>query len=146
MARSRIIGREKLHARLLALPDAITSGVHDELGRSGASISGEQKALLGNDEKLRHATGWKFADRLKVIIYSGSKEAFWARWREFGTAPHSLAPHASRKTGRLQDKGPHHPGERAAPYFFTVYRVQRKQVTKNIAKSMKDAMKKVARQ
>lgn len=142
----KVLGREQLHKRLLALPQAITEGIHEGLAEVAAPISAQQKSLLLNDPKLQAATGWKFADYLKVIIYSGSKEAFWAHWREFGTHPHSLHKGASLKAGRLEDKGPHHPGEHASPYFYPIWRLNKPFAKKTITKAVNAAMKKVAEQ
>lgn len=121
-------------------------GMHDALADGAGLISGEQKALIGNDAKLQASTGWKFVDPLKVIIYSGNRTtAYWAWWRELGTHPHSLATGARRKSGKLQDKGPHHPGERAQPFFFPIFRANRKKVVSKISRRVTAAMKKVAK-
>lgn len=44
-----------------------------------------------------------------------------AHLREFDVAPHSLAKGAERRTGKLQDKGPHHPGTTARPFLTPAF-------------------------
>lgn len=44
-----------------------------------------------------------------------------AHLREFGTEAHSLAPGADRRAGRLQEKGPHHPGTAPDPFLTKAY-------------------------
>lgn len=160
----KVLGRDRLIKRLQALPVEIKAGMNAALADGATKIVGEMKALLSDDEKLQAATDWKTggppsgpsgmlgatknvsADNpdLKVTIFSGSFKAFWARWREFGTAPHSLAYGASRKRGKLQNKGPHHPGERARPYFFSIWRANKKMVKKAVALAVNKAMKEIA--
>lgn len=47
---------------------------------------------------------------------------------ELGTAPHSLAPGASRRYGRLQDVPPFHPGTPPEPFMRPAYEVTKGEV------------------
>lgn len=163
---SSILGKDRLRKRLAELPQQITAEMKQALVDAANGITGEMKALIDNDPKLQEATGWAFGpakslpsgalhsgqeasgssagDEFIVTIYSGSWEAFWARWREFGTKPHSLAFGADRSRGKLQDRRPHHPGAHASPYFYPVWRARKKEVLKKIGKAVNAAIKKVA--
>lgn len=160
-----ILGKDRLRAKLQALPVAIKKDLQVPLVAGANQIVGQMRGLLENDHKLKEATDWKFGgppsgpsgmlgghgspnegeSDLKITIFSGSHKVFWARWREFGTMAHSLAKGAVRKRGKLQEKGPHHPGERASPFFFPVWRANRKPVLKAISKTVNDTMKKIAK-
>lgn len=162
----KVLGREKLHERLLSLQKGMTQSMTDALVAEADDIVRQMKHHLDDDKELQEATDWKFggppagpsgvigrakgspsddqSDTLRITIFSGSFKAFWARWREFGTMAHSLAKGASRKQGKLQDKGPHHPGERARPYFFPVWRANLKTAKHNITVAVNKAIKKIA--
>lgn len=132
-------------------PEEIT---HTMMG-CAAEISGLQSRLCGDDKELSASCGYgtevpkgpsgvvrvkgKFGPNV-VFVWAGSWKAYWARWREFGTAPHSVAKGADRSRGKLQDKGPMHPGTPASPFFWPVWRAFR-QKTK---KAMRVAYKSVA--
>lgn len=55
---------------------------------------------------------------LKITIYAGSKEAYYARWVEFGTKNQS-----------------------AHPYFYPAYRSLRKRIKSRTTRAMKKAIK-----
>ncbi|QOF71472.1 HK97 gp10 family phage protein [Aminobacter sp. SR38] len=85
---------------------------------------------------LRDSIGWTWGDApkgsftimkssggreysgLKITIYAGNKEAFYARWNEFGTMKMS-----------------------AQPFFFPSYRAMRKRIKSRITREMKKAIR-----
>ncbi len=160
-----VLGVDRLRARLRALPEAIKADMRAAVVDGATEITGQMKRLLDDDKDLQHDTGWAFGQArnlpsgaltsgagsssdssgdLIVTIFSGSFKAFWARWREFGTHAHSLAKGADRSRGKLQDKGPHSPGERASPYFFPIWRANKAAVKRKIAAAVNATMRRIA--
>ncbi|RJE87960.1 HK97-gp10 family putative phage morphogenesis protein [Paracoccus onubensis] len=78
---------------------------------------------------------------LRIKIYAGSREAFYARFIEFGTAPHSLETNASVLRGLRQDKGGVHPGTPAQPFFFPTWKQMRTQYRNKIRAAVRAAVK-----
>jgi len=93
---------------------------------------------------------------LTGTVIAGNRDAFYARFVEFGTAPHPL--HAGfrveakgfavgGKRVKVRRKGPPvmHPGARARPFFYGPFRARRKiarsAVSRAIGQAVKDAAK-----
>ena len=74
-----------------------------------------------------------------VVISAGDSGVRYALLVQFGTKPHSLAEGAKRKGGKLQDRGPHHPGAKRRPFFFPGYRAERRAAKALIAREMRRA-------
>jgi len=72
---------------------------------------------------------------LTITIYAGDESAYYARWVEFGTAPHI--------NGGLF-AGTSHPGTSAQPFFFPAYRANRKSAKREIRKATRTAARKVS--
>ena len=135
----------RLRARLAKVPDVARQAAAAEMEICAQEIVDAMKAAAPVDSgKLRASIGWTWGDvpagtfviadirsgknkgdqyaTLRIKIYAGSREAFYARFVEFGTAPHSLARGADRDRGKLQDAGHGHPGGTAQPFFFAAYK------------------------
>ena len=84
---------------------------------------------------LGRVKGPQLGKGLTITIYAGDAKAFYARWVEFGTAPHIAG-------GKF--KGAIHPGTAARPYFFPSYRANRKPAKAAIRKAVRAAAKQVA--
>ncbi len=90
------------------------------------------------------------ADDLKITIYAGDDEAFYARWVEFGTRSHGIDAKANNPGGMSRGQnnfGRHvdHPGAKATPFFFPAYRASRKRVRARLSKAITTSVKKVAK-
>jgi HK97 gp10 family phage protein len=72
---------------------------------------------------------------LVVTIFAGDREAFYARFVEFGTRPHSLAGPGAEGDGAL------HPGAKAQPFFYPVFRANKKKVKPRIRAILRRALK-----
>jgi hypothetical protein len=84
---------------------------------------------------------------LTITVYAGSDEVFWARWVEFGTAPHNTAKGGGTKLGKLIGSvggGIQHPGTAARPFFYVSYRALRRRVRGRITRGINKAAKQVA--
>lgn len=87
------------------------------------------------------------SDGLKITVYAGNSEAFYARWVEFGTSPHNVASGGGTRAGQRQLRGGGglgHPGAAAQPFFFPAYRANRRRVRSAISRGINRAAKKVA--
>ena len=113
----------RLRARLAKIPDIAREAAASAMEECAAEIVAEMKTLAPVDSgDLRDSIGWTWGDipagsfmideirsgknagqqyaTLRIKIYAGSREAFYARFIEFGT-----------KTG-----------VRAQPFFFAAYK------------------------
>ena len=113
----------RLRARLAKIPDIAREAAASAMEECAAEIVAEMKLLVPVDSgDLRDSIGWTWGDipagsfmideirsgknagqqyaTLRIKIYAGSREAFYARFIEFGT-----------KTG-----------VRAQPFFFAAYK------------------------
>lgn len=113
----------RLRARLAKVPDILREAAASAMEECAAEIVAEMKMLVPVDSgDLRDSIGWTWGDipagsfmideirsgknagqqyaTLRIKIYAGSREAFYARFIEFGT-----------KTG-----------VRAQPFFFAAYK------------------------
>lgn len=155
-------GQQALRRRLAKVPKKVRKAIKAELERSANELVREMKALVpvGETGALRDSIGWTWGDapagsmkigtfrskeygKISVTIYAGNEDAFYAHFVEFGTRPHSVAENASVDRGLRQDKGVMHPGAAAKPFFYPVYRANKRRLkgrlTRAINKAMKDA-------
>ena len=128
--------------------------IFDGIAAGAADIVRMAKSLVPVDSgELQKSIGWtwgkapkgsltlgklaasQIAGSLTATVYAGDDKAFYARWVEFGTAPHVVG-------GKF--KGAQHPGTTAQPFFFTAYRANRKSVKRRITSAANKAAKRVA--
>lgn len=105
----------RLQARLARVPDVARAAAAQAMEEGAEEIVAEMKRLAPvKSGKLRASIGWTWGDvpagtfvideirsgknegdqyaTLRIKIYAGSKEAFYARWQEFGTKDHPASP------------------------------------------------------
>jgi len=151
--RARIANREKLLAKMAALPGEIRSAIRQSLAQGADEITDMQKRLVPKKTgKLRDSIrqNWggalpKYASLkagaeagdpdLTVTITAGNRQVGYAHLVEFGTAPHEVG-------GKF--KGAQHPGSEAKPFFFPPYRALRRRVRSRITRAVKKAAREVA--
>lgn len=98
----------RLEQRLKAIPIAVRQAVSHSLEKSAQEIVDLAKRLCPVDDgTLRDSIGWTWGDApegsivlaatkgaaLRITIFAGDNDAFYARWVEFGTAnslPHGF--------------------------------------------------------
>ena len=136
------------------MPDAIKAQIKlameaqaDEVVRMMRSLAPE-----GESGALRASIGWTWGEAPKgsitiasvksqlgrgmtLTIYAGNKDAYYARWVEFGTDPHA--------NGGLF-AGSEHPGTRAQPFFYVSWRANKKPAVRKIRAAIRKAVKQVA--
>lgn len=79
--------------------------------------------------------------KLQIKIYAGSKDAFYARFVEFGTQSHSLTPTADISRNKKQSSGRRHPGTTAQPFFFPAWKAKRAEYRKRIRTRVQAAIR-----
>jgi HK97 gp10 family phage protein len=155
MAGARITGLAALERKINRLPQATRDAIRAAIAQSANEIVTMAKSLVpvGNGELLQ-SIGWtwgkatpkgtttlgrvvasKLAGDLTATIYAGDDTAFYARWVEFGTAPHTAG-------GKF--KGAQIPGTRARPFFFPSYRSNKKAAQRRIRAAVRKSAQDVA--
>jgi HK97 gp10 family phage protein len=131
MARSKQFAR--IERRLKAIPVAVKAAVMPAMETSANEIVAAAKALCPVDSgDLRDSIGWTWGDApegsivlasteggaLRITIYAGDDDAFYARWVEFGTV-------------KLQSH----------PYFLPAYRLLKKRSARRIKRAISKAVR-----
>lgn len=150
---TKIEGRERLLAKMKALPTEVRSAIKQALAEGADEIQEMQKRLVPVSSgdlrdsivqtwgggKVRYSSLSASSEvgdpDLSVRISAGNSKVRYAHLVEFGTAPHVNA-------GKFA--GSHNPGTTAQPFFFPAYRALRKRVKSRITRATNKAAKKVA--
>lgn len=149
-----IIGLASLERKLRRLPKIMTDEVRLAMEGQANEIVRMMKSLVAFDDgDLQISIGWTWGTAPKgsltiakiarknlgagmtLTIYAGNSEAFYARWIEFGTAPHT--------NGGLF-AGSANPGTSAQPFFFVSFRANKRSAKAAIRKAIRSSAKKVA--
>lgn len=149
--------RERTLKILAAIPKEIRKGVRVQIEKQAGSIVDTQKRLVAEDSgALRDSIRYQMGDvelassanlasgaagkgdpDLTATIIAGDRDAYYARFVEFGTAPH---------TNGGKFAGTDHPGTAAKPFFYAPFRANRKRakaaVSRAIGKAVKAAVSK----
>ena len=136
---TKMEGKEALRAKLRALPDAIKAQIAAALEAGAQEIVRLAQSLVPIDQgDLRKSIGYTFGaapkgsvvlaqssgeqSDLRITIYAGDSDAFYARWIEFGTQK-----------------------MRARPFFFPAYRANKRRVRSRITRAVNKAARTVAK-
>jgi HK97 gp10 family phage protein len=132
-------GLASLQRKLLGFPPKAEAAIMAAMEKSADTMVALMKNLVPKESgALRDSIGWTWGDPpkgslvvakssptrggLRITIFAGNDEAFYARWVEFGTQ-----------------------ATRAQPYFFPSYRALRRsaksRVSRAISKAIKDGAK-----
>lgn len=172
MATSKVKGLDRLKRQIASLPRLQVEEVGLALDEGSEQLSGAIAGACRDDEKLSASVGWargeapknaklksaKFTAAQAVkskaglfrTIFAGDDNAFWARWRENGTAPHLLTKDADSSSNSWEQRrirkrgGAMHPGARAQPFFFPSIRAWKKPMKARVAKASRVAAKRAA--
>ena len=132
----------RLRARLAKIPDIAREAAASAMEECAAEIVAEMKLLVPVDSgDLRDSINWTWGDipagsfvvdeirsgknagqqyaTLRIKIYAGNREAFYARFIEFGT-----------KTG-----------VKAQPFFFPVWKAKKKEFRRRIRASIRQRIR-----
>lgn len=150
---TKILNLSRLNRKLAQLPSVAKQMIRRAMEAKANEIVAMMKNLVPVDDgTLRDSIGWTWGKAPKgsltlasvqatgdsdmtLTIYAGNKDAFYARWVEFGTARH--------ENGGLF-AGSSHPGTTAQPFFFVSWRVNKKRTVRAVRKAARDSAKKVA--
>ncbi|MGP4691618.1 HK97-gp10 family putative phage morphogenesis protein [Agrobacterium cavarae] len=150
---TKIQGLDRLNRKLDRLPQVAKQMIRQAMEAKANEIVATMKNLAPVDDgTLRDSIGWTWGKAPKgsltlaavqatgnndmtLTVYAGNKEAFYARWVEFGTARH--------ENGGLF-AGTIHPGTTAQPFFFVSWRANKRRTVRAVRKASRDAAKKVA--
>lgn len=142
MRRVAKVVQAPLRAELERLASAIVKEMRSIVAKRNGTLAASIDYTFDKPPKgaIKLATvGGSEKDTLIVTIYAGGKgafgDAFYARFVEFGTRPHSVAGPGSTGPGIL------HPGARAQPFFFPVFRTHKKKVRSRIRLILRQALK-----
>lgn len=137
-----MIGQDKLHRQLASVPGRILAEVKPFLEIEAEKIVREMRSLIhSRSGALAASIGWTWGDvpagaikigsvdgkkygTLSISIFAGTRDkslgsadAFYARWVEFGTTAAA-----------------------ASPYFFPVFRANRKRIKAGLSRLVRRAM------
>lgn len=150
---SRMANRERLLAKMAALPAQVRSQLKQALAQNADELVEFQKRLAPVDSgDLRDSIvqTWggaapKYASLkgeagdgdpdLSVTISAGNSKVRYAHLVEFPTAPHINA-------GKF--KGSQHPGTLGSPFFFPPYRALKRKMKSRLTRNAKKAARDVA--
>jgi len=152
---TKMQNRERLLRKLAALSPATRSAIKQAIAQGADELVAAQKNLAPvKTGKLRDSIKQTWGDKpsgpsgmltaggavagdpdLTVWITAGDKDAFYARWVEFGTAPH---------TNGGKFAGSENPGATRHPFFYSPYRALKRRIKSRITRATTKAAKAVA--
>lgn len=144
-------GLPSLRKKLKRLPQLAEQEIRKAMEISAAEVVALAKSLVPRASgELAESIGWtwgaapdgsmtlgevKGSGNLRITIYAGNSQAFYARWVEFGTSPHE-------NEGRFA--GSDHPGTRAQPFFYPAWRAARRRVKGRVTRAINKSAKRAA--
>lgn len=127
-------GLDRLNRKLAAIPKQAEARAREALEQSAEEIVGMMRNLVpkGETRQAVGSIGWTWGDApagtvaiasgeaggLKITIYAGGGEAFYARFLEFGTVKMA-----------------------AQPFFYVSYRANRKRAKSRISRAIKKGIR-----
>lgn len=154
----------RVAAKLKQIPAVAVDAARQAMEDGAADIVRQMQSLVRRRSgKLADSIGWTWGDlppgtfmideirsgknkgeqfaTLRLKIYAGSRDAFYARFVEFGTAPHSLATNASTLRNKRQGQGASHPGTVAQPFFYPTWKKMRAKYRRDIRNRVRAAIR-----
>jgi HK97 gp10 family phage protein len=151
---TRILGLAALERKINRLPVAAKAAMQVAIGQMADEIVALAKGLVPVDSgDLKDSIAWTWGKvpkgaltlgkvaaatiggDLTATVYAGNDKAYYARWVEFGTAPHI---NGGMFAGR-QNRGTH-----ARPFFYPAYRANKKPGLRRIRAAVRKSARDVA--
>lgn len=150
---TKILGLDRLRRKLKAFPKVAEEEIRKAMEASANEIVALAKSLVPKDSgSLAESIAWTYGDapkgaivlgkvkgsasgNLKITVYAGGPDAYYARFIEFGTAPHLNG-------GRFA--GSANPGTSAQPFFYPAYRATRKLAKGRVTRAINKSAKRIA--
>ena len=165
------VGLARLQRKLERLDRVALATIRSAMEQSADDIVRMAKSLVPVDSgALRESIGWTWGapprgsltlgkvarsalgKQLTITIFAGDDDAFYARWVEFGTAPHLFGARVGVRDTDVNQHKTHgrkayrtHPGTKAHPYFYPSWRANKKPAKKNIRRAIRRAAQAVAK-
>ncbi|WP_310419833.1 HK97-gp10 family putative phage morphogenesis protein [Mycoplana sp. BE70] len=148
-----VIGLDRLRRKLTkTIPEAAQQRIKEAMEQSANEAVALMKSLAPRDSgALVDSVGWTWGDapkgamaiasskanagNLRITIYAGGGDAFYARFVEFGTSAH---------VNKGKFAGSKNPGAPAQPFFYPGWRIVRKRVKGKVTRAIKKAAKEAA--
>ena len=138
---TELIGREKVLAKLKAMPAAARTAIKGALKANSDQIVAMQKRLVPVDSgDLRDSIRAEWGDvklASSANLASGGGGALTIKGVEFGTSPHDQGGWA---------EGTKPPGTTPRPFFYGPWRAMRKKSKSSVSRAINKAAKQVAAQ
>lgn len=170
MARTKISGLDKLNAKLFKLPTLAEQEIRKTMESIAEEIATLARSLVPvgrvDGGALKASIGWAWSDKapkskfilgrvnggpndLRIVVFAGDDEAFYARWVEFGTKPHTITARDGKTLvgddGTRYGKSVNHPGVvETQPYFIPAYNAYKKRAARRIGNAVGRSIRKVA--
>jgi HK97 gp10 family phage protein len=152
---TKIQGLDRLKRKLGQFPTVVREEIAKAMEQSANEIVSLAKSLAPVDDgDLQMSISWTWGDapkgsmvlgqvkssgkgagNMQITVFAGGGDAFYARFIEFGTAPHVNG-------GRFA--GSQHPGTSAQPFFYPAYRATRKRAKSRVTRAVNKAAKRIA--
>lgn len=150
-----VTGTASLERKLRVLPDAAREMIAPAMEASAQDVVDLARSLVPTHRGvLRASIDWTWGDapkgsivlgrvrstgrgagNMQITVFAGNEQAYYARWVEFGTKPHTNAG---------SHKGTHNPGTAARPFFYPAYRAVKKKVKSRVSRAVTKSAKQVA--
>lgn len=150
---TKVLGLDRLRRKLRRFPAVVEAEIRAAMEASANQVVSLAKSLAPKESgDLANSIDWTYGEapkgavvlgkvkqgrsgNLKITVYAGGPDAYYARMVEFGTAPHLNG-------GRFA--GSQNPGAIAQPFFYPAYRASKKSAKGRISRAINQAAKKVA--
>lgn len=147
-----IKGKDSLLRKLRAFPPRAEALIRAAMEQSADQTVSMMKSLAPVDSgDLQMSISWTWGDapagslkigqiksragNMRITIYAGGGDAYYARFIEFGTSPFTSG-------GRFA--GAANPGVRAQPFFYVAFRAQRRSAKSRVSRAITRAAKEIA--
>ncbi|PQZ50611.1 hypothetical protein CQ052_15345 [Ochrobactrum sp. MYb15] len=150
---TKITGLTSLNRKLKLLPKIAQDMIKKAMERSAEEVCDMMRNLVPVDDMVLHdSIGWTWGkappgsitiasvdsvvgDDTTITIYAGNKEAYYARWIEFGTVGFA---------NKGMFPGTKNPGQGKQPFFYVTWRAKDKETKRRIRRAITKAAKTVA--
>jgi HK97 gp10 family phage protein len=158
---------QRFKRKLSYLPKVVAQACKEAMEEGAQEIVEAMRNLVPvQSGALRESIGWCWGDppkgsarivafgrsgkeasgnEIKISIYAGNDDAYYARWVEFGT--HERGPGTYKdESGHKRDAGAigHH-ATAAHPFFFPVWRAYKRRLHSRITRKVNAAIKQLAK-
>lgn len=147
-----ILNKDRLVRKLRAFPAKAESAIRKAMEDGADEIVRLMKSLAPVDSgDLQMSISWtwgdapkgsskigqikSFAGNMRITIFAGGGDAYYARFIEFGTSPF---------IGGGKFAGAANPGVKAQPFFYVAFRAKRKSARSRVSRAMTRAAKEIA--